>query len=328
MTSPKLQWPPTTLTPRILPRPDLTIVTACDANYFWGALLLIGSLRSNGVNAPVHVLAKGFSDQQSESLEQIPGVKLIALAKDDPRGMVTCKPQALLSATSEWVAWVDADCLSVGNISELFIPENGSFQIRMRGEAENAEIYADKYGAGDRWGGLPGQIVEQWKSDVGEFRSPRYQTTAVANVMVFHRKHRDFIKRWDQQMEKVIPSGAAPVIEGLRAYHMTDESVLNSLLAFSFLAPPVSPFTLNRLPDRHMAHFGGKVKPWMRWTEQGWPYYESVRKVMNWVRENNYRIPSPPSSLRPGRKQLARGRLVASSMMGRLRRLARDVAQS
>jgi hypothetical protein len=311
--------------PAKTPCSDLTIATACDANYFWGAFLLTASLRQNRIGAPIHVLAKGFDAERIGMLEQFRDVRVIPLTPDNPRSLITIKPYALATARTKWLAWLDADCMAIGDVGTLLPPENGSFQIRLREPAENADIYGDKYRAGDRRGGYPAWVLERWRGDVGDLQQPRQDTAAVANAFVLHEKHRDFLQLWDQQMQKVIPSCSTLMDSHLGAYHMSDESVLNSLLAFSSIAPPVGPFQLNRHPERHVAHFGGKAKPWVRWTSGSWYCYEPIQRLLAWLRAEGHKMPPLPPSLQPRRKLAMRAGVLAAAWKTGAKRAMRRV---
>ena len=53
---------------------DNTICTAGDHNYLWGLFLLIASMRRFGMDEPVIVGTKGFTDRDRRVLEQFGGV--------------------------------------------------------------------------------------------------------------------------------------------------------------------------------------------------------------------------------------------------------------
>ncbi|MBV9463593.1 MAG: hypothetical protein JO317_05135, partial [Verrucomicrobiae bacterium] len=191
--------------------PDLTIVTACDADYFWGAFLLVASLRLTGILSPIHVLEEGFSEAEKELLAQFGGLTILPLPAGNRRNLCTRKAEALLGAESEWIAWLDSDCVSIGDLRPLLIPPNGAFQIRIRSEAETNSIYRRYYEPEDKPGQIPKRILNQWRDDVGDLKEPRFLGSCVTNVLVIHRRFRSFIERWNEQILKVIP----PVREGI-----------------------------------------------------------------------------------------------------------------
>jgi hypothetical protein len=286
--------------------PDLTIVTACDANYFWGAFLLAASLRIHGVSAPIHVLAQGFSEDQKNLLLQFPDTAVIPLAEGNPRNLCTRKAEALLTANTEWVAWIDADSIAVGDLRPVLIPKNDSFQIRMRSPQETAEIYRNFYEPDETPGGIPRKIASQWKADVADLEKPACVDSCVTNVFVIHQRHRRFLELWNEQILKVIP----PVHNGITrwdqpAYLISDESVLNSLLAFSSLAPRSDEYLLDRQNSAHVLHFVENPKPWGRWKHRHWSHYEKVLGLLDQARAEGYRLPPLPWPLRRQLKPLA-----------------------
>ncbi len=294
------------------PAGQITVTTACDANYFWGAFLMAGTLRQHGMTLPVHVLGKDFSGEQKAMLEQLGGVSVLPLPPNS-RSLTTSKPDALATVETEWMAWIDADCVFTGDLSRQLIPPNGELQIRVRGPAENATVYTRRYAPGEEPGTIPRRVLEQWRADVGDLQTSRLSTVAVANVIVLHRRFRPFVELWRAQMDRVLAPRLAGVIAADDlAYHQTDESVLNSLLAFSSLAPAVdSRYLLDDVRGAHIGHFGGPLKPWTRWSWRGLNWYETVLSCVDWAREKGYRLPPLPPSLE--RKNKARVYLLAGA---------------
>ena len=289
----------------------LTIVSACDRNFLWGAYLLAASAARNVPGIPVHLLQTGFSEEDGKYISQFPGTRVLPLDDDDPRSVSNRKSEALLSAGTEYVAWLDADCFIIGDIQKYLIPTNGEFQIRLREPWENAWVWRNHYAAGDTRGELPHAVMEQWRADVGQLQAPRLQTTCVANTFVLHQRHLGFIREWKAQIAKVIPPiDAGPVDKSSPAYFMTDESVFTSLLAFSKAAPPIADFLLNRDPVAHVAHFGANPKPWKRWRKHLWYCHRPVLELLDWARSSGYAAPPLPWSFR--RENSVQAFLIAS----------------
>lgn len=275
--------------------PNLTIVTACDRNYLWGAFLLIASASRNIPNIPIHLLQTGFTPEDISLFTQFPQVKVIQLSDDDRRNVSNRKSEAILSAETEYIAWMDADCMVIGDIEAMLVPENGEFQVRLREPSENAWIWCEHYQPGDKKGSLPKAVSEKWQLDVNQLATPRVDTTCVANTFVIHRRHLDFIRQWRAQIAKVLPSGNHGLIDHRSpAYFMIDESVLSSVVAFSELTPPISPFRLNRDPKAHVAHFGANPKPWVRWRKQFWYCHRPVMELMDWLESTGKSAPPVP----------------------------------
>ncbi len=274
-------------------KPATTIVSACDRNYIWGAFLLAASAARHAPGTTVHIVQTGFTDEDAALFDALPDVRLLAMADDDPRNMANRKAEAIITGETEYIAWLDADCMVVGDIRPLLVPANGEFQIRLREPWENAMIWNNRYASGETRGGIPQAVLAQWRADVGQLETPNTNTTCVTNAFVLHRRHLDFIREWKSQISKVIaPVDSGVVNRSSAAYFMTDESVLSSLLAFSRLAPPVGDLQLNRDPEAHVAHFGTNPKPWKRWRKQCWYCHKHVTSLIDWLHANGK--PTPP----------------------------------
>ena len=278
---------------------SVTIVSACDRNFLWGAYLLAASAARNVPGVPVHLLQTGFSDSEIALISQFPNVRVLPLQDDDPRSVANRKSEALLSADTDYVAWLDADCFIIGDIGKYLLPSNGEFQIRLREPWENAWVWRNHYASGEERGGLPRSVADQWRADVGQSQKAWLQTTCVTNAFVLHKRHLGFIREWQKQIAKVIPPvDAGPVDKSSPAYFMTDESVFTSLLAFSHAAPPISEIRLNRDPEAHVAHFGANPKPWKRWRKHLWYCHRPVLDLIDWARRSGFEVPPVPWSFR------------------------------
>jgi hypothetical protein len=281
--------------------PNVTIVSACDRNFIWGAYLLAASVAKEIPGVPMHLLQTGFTEEDIRMIEQFPGIKVLPLADGDKRNVSNRKAEAILSAVdSEFIAWLDADCMVIGDVRELLIPENGEFQIRLREVEENGWVWNAHYEPGDTFGKLPKAVESEWQRDVGEREEARTQMACVANAFVLHQRHLPFIRKWQAQIQQVLPSNSTKLVDkSSMAYFMIDESVLSSLIAFSHEAPPISPLRLNRIPERHVAHFGSTPKPWQRWRKQLWYCYPHIIELLEWARKNGYAMPPLPPSFDP-----------------------------
>jgi len=276
---------------------NITIVSACDRNFLWGAYLLAASSARFLPQTPVHILQTGFNDADKQLLEQFPTVKVLSLPDNDPRNVANRKSEALLSADTEFVAWLDADCMVIGDISPHLIPKNGEFQIRMRAAAENAWVWRNHYTLGEPRGGLPKSVLEKWRADVGQLEKPLVDSACVTNCFVLHKRHLDFVRQWKSQIAKVIPPTHAGVVDNRNpAYFMTDESVMTSLLAFSNIAPTPGDFLLDRDAKAHVAHFGANPKPWTQWRLRLWYCHPHIMSLLDWARVSGYKLPRVPWS--------------------------------
>ena len=310
-------------------QPAVTIVSACDRNFLWGAFLLAASAYRTIPGVPVHILQTGFTAEDAALFDGLPDVRLMPLDDHDPRNVANRKAEAIVTGETEYIAWLDADCMIVGDIRPLLIPANGEFQIRLREQQENAWVWSDHYVPGEPRGGIPAAVLERWREDVAQEPSPRIDTTCVTNAFVLHRRHLDCIREWRSQIAKVIPPVHAGVVDKRSpAYFMTDESVFSSLLLFSRLAPPLGELQLNRDPKAHVAHFGANPKPWKRWRKQFWYCHQPVLDLLDWLRAKGNPLPPIPWSFRrsstpfawtiaQGEALYRKSRLIAGNLLHR-----------
>jgi hypothetical protein len=305
---------------------NVTIVTACDKNYLWGAFLLAASAARYIPNVPLNVVQIGFTPQDKTFFSQFPLISVLDLSTDDPRNVANRKAEALLAADNEYIAWLDADCMITGDLEAMLTPENGEFQIRLRGPAENTEVWSNHYASGEPHSGVPAAVLAQWRSDVGQLTTPTHNTACVTNAFVLHRRHLDFIRQWQSQIAKVIaPANTGVVDRRSRPYFMIDESVLSSLLAFSAIAPPVAPYRLDHVNQAHVAHFGVNPKPWKRWRKQFWPYHAEVMDLIDWLHANGHSVPPIPWSLRRSSTPLAWALAQADAPYAKIRTFGGDL---
>ncbi len=296
--------------------PDITLVTACDAGYFWGAFLLAASIRRHQLPGRVLVMQAGFDAAQQQLLAQFPDVTSRPADPANPYRFNNRKAEALLLADTEYLAWLDADCFIAGPVGGLLVPANGEFQARRREPAENASAFDRSYEPGEPRGGMPKSVLERWQRDVGERVTPRGDTTYPSNCFVIHARHRPFLEHWDRQIRAVIPPHAPVLNRDDPAYALTDEAVLNSLLLFAHVAPAPAPYQLDRDPAAHVVHFIGSPKPWAGWTK---PYLYCLPKVFEllaWLAREGYATPPVPPSFRPERA----GRIRAAAALRSLYR--------
>lgn len=281
-----------------LVRPLVSIATLCDARYFWGAWLLAATLARHEVRAPLHIYGQGFSLAQVLALRELPGVSVHAFASG--RHPTLEKPRAFEAPQGEWVAWLDADCIVTGDITDALVPRGGDLMIRLRGEAEETGVWANDYEPNEPEGRVPRHVLERWRSDVASLERPRHEHTCVANAFVLHRSRLDFIERWRLQLERVLdPAATGLVAEDNRPYRMTDESVLSSLLAFDADAPTLAPYTLDRDEGPRLVHFSLSPKPWVRWSQRSGGSYDEVMDTIRWAFELGIPMLPLPRSLDP-----------------------------
>jgi len=287
-----------------------TVVTACNKRYLWGATLLIASIRYCGSNIRIHVLSSDLDDQDVIQLEQFGNVKVIQSDSQFPH---LNKPEAIFTASTDYITWIDADCIFVGNIEDDLIPINQSFQIRFRPIEENSALYRktlnrkalnrkkeplpNNTNDNDNDKGIPQDILNQWREDVGERLLPRFETQCVSNCFTLHRRHLPFIEKWSQCLNRFNMDPANPIDRGSLAYNMTDESVLSALLLFAHESPSLCDYQLNKTKHHCLMHFGMQDKPWKCWQKAHLDYYEYIMSILEWTSVNGYYSPDLPNTL-------------------------------
>jgi len=306
---------------------DFTVVTACDRNYLWGAWLLIASLRYERNAVAVHAGGVGLADADWRLLGQFGGVRPVRMATGIARGLCARKPEVLVTAETDYIGWFDSDTFVIGDITKYWRPPNGEFQCRFRSPEELAGTFRGRSEAGGAPGTIPRRVLEVWQADVGERTACAIRSTCSADNLTFHRRHLDFIRRWDAQMTKVLPGNDVGVVnQQSAAYHQTDESVLNSLLGFAHAAPPTDGgFLLDQDPQAFVLHFGMTPKPWQRWNYRHLPYYENVLRVIEWAKGQGYETPPLPRSLDRRHRWLTHTRSWLEHQYRRSRSIARRV---
>ena len=276
---------------------NVTVVTACDSKFVWGAILLGLSLRYHKMDCIYHILGYDLSSEEISFLESIPNTKVYPTHKPNTRSVCTQKPIALALAETEIIIWMDSDCMATGNLDKFFYCCDDSIQIRWRGESENATVYRNYYHKDDDWGTIPKAVLDVWKKDVADLESPQITTVCQTNCFVIRREHLDFIELWHRQMDKVIPIDTVGVYaKQSKAYSMTDESVLNSLFAFSSKAPKTCQYQMDTDPDAYCLHFGLSPKPWEHWSRQSLKHYRLIMNLLIWAKAEGIKLPVYPKS--------------------------------
>jgi hypothetical protein len=297
--------------------PNLTIVSIADQNYFWGLFLLAASVDRWKLGDKLMLFHTGLDADSARYLEQFSRVELRKLRDSNPLGLHCRKPEALLQADGEYIAWLDSDCLVIGDLNEDMIPTNGELQARMRTPRETIADLGRFYQKGETPGGLPKLVLDTWREDVGERKIARIDAMVPSNVFVIHSKFMPFIKHWERQMAKVLNPGRGTLDPDNPAYYLTDESVLNSLLAFADFSPIVSEYKLAGARSRHIAHFISSPKPWVRWQPRSLYCLPFVLETIEWVKANGKEVPPLPPSLQPARKTRS---VLEAHLFARLKR--------
>jgi hypothetical protein len=274
-----------------------TIVTACDRNFVWGTFLLLLSLRRRGVSLPVHVVTHNLGEVERALLHQIDGVTLFTASDEaNHRNIVYQKTAAILTAETDQIMWIDSDCIVTGDITPLIEAGGQGLQIRMRPASEITYLFKKRYAAGEKREGLPQKVLEIWRNDVGERKVSAINTSCNAHCFTVHRKHLDFIRRWDAQIRKVIADDVSDCVVNDRsfAYFLLDEAVMSSLLAFSEEPPLIRRYLMDTDPTCAVIHFGGRPKPWERWLLRNMKYFDEITELLEWAEAQGWSLPCKP----------------------------------
>ena len=297
-----------------------TIVTACNRRFLWGTYLLATSLRFSKMTQPLHVMTYGLTPAENRLLEQFDSVHVFPSNGSGKFGVTLKKPEALLTANSEFIAWLDADSIVTGDVTRYLAPLGESFQIRFREPRENVlRFKTPQYALGEDRTAVPKSVLEAWREDVGERTEPAMTATCSANCFTLHRRYLDFVRRWKDQIVKLAPRYAG-VQESPYTYggRMSDELILNSLLMFVHDPPKLSKYRLDTDPHAYLAHFGVNPKPWSRWQPKHLKYFDSILSMLDWCMDKGYETPPIPISF----KRDFKGLIAAASHVEHLLRKA------
>ena len=260
-----------------------TIVTAGDAAFAWGTMLLVASMRRNGMQHPVVVGAMGWPEEMKRRVAALGGVTIRELAKS--RQCVTCQKPILMGCDdvkTPWVCWADSDAAFVGDCSEWLVGDNED------------EIVIRKYSPPPD--DFTPENTKVWRRDVerlcGEANAQsRYPTRANAPFIVIHTKWRPFLETWTRQIEGVLPKDVEIIMKHGTPYFQTDESVLGSLLCYLPSAPRITEnYKANGSVDktRYFAHFAYNPKPWQMWNSHSLRWHGIVAPVVDWLVEKGH----------------------------------------
>ena len=255
-----------------------TIVTAGDRVFAWGTLLLVASMRRNGMNHPVVVGAMDWPEDMKRRILALGGVAIHDLPKS--RQCVTCQKPLLMNLdeiSTDWVCWADSDAVFIGDCSEWLVGDDPD------------EIVVRKYSPPPD--DFKPATLESWRRDVEKFcgcalPESRYPTRVNAPFIVLNRKWRPFMERWQKQIGNVLPSDVEIIMKHGSPYFQTDESVLGSLLCFDPDAPKVTEnYKANGSVDktRYFAHFAYNPKPWQMWNSHSSRWHDDVFAVVDWL---------------------------------------------
>ncbi len=281
------------------------IVTACDEGYFWGAFLLVASLKRFNVDCDINILGFDLSPESSSLLTQFDRVKVIPADKDMA---FNGKIGALRTANQGMISWLDADCMVTGDVTQYIeVPKNG-IRIRFRSPEENGLRFAAEYSSEDEYGSVPDFLLKHWKEDVNEKTEPATSSVASNCAFTLDSSKLDFIDKWHDFMKMIRNENKqSPAYSlGLSGKRMSDELAINALLAFSKSAPDTYPYLLDQDKDAYLVHFHERRKPWNMWTLSQIKHYDLVMETIDWVEKSNFQLPaSRPWPFQKSKKPLA-----------------------
>lgn len=276
-----------------------TVVTACDSNYIWGAYILVASLCYFNVKSYKKILGIILTEEEQELLNQFPDTEVVNSTRESDRSVCLMKPYAIFAAKTDIIAWMDSDCIVTGDVTDFLNVGENEIQIRFRSFEENSGVYRNYYGKKDEIGLIPEKVLNTWHADVNDLESPQISTVCETNCFVINRQRLDFIELWKTQMEKVIVDNNLQVYDkDSIGYFMTDESTLNSLMAYSSKAPNVKEYQFDQDQSKLLVHFGLNPKPWNHWTERGLLHYDLTMEIIEWCQKKGYKTPPIPQSFK------------------------------
>ena len=298
-----------------------TVVTAGDRAFAWGALILVASMRKNGMAHPVIVGTTGWTEDMKSKVLSLGGVTLKELPPS--RQCVTCQKPMLMNLDqieTEWFCWADSDGAFVGDCSEWLVGDDPD------------EIVIRKYSPPPD--DFKPATLDVWRRDVEKFcgkalAESRYPTRMNAPFIVLNRKWRAFMGRWQKQIGNVLPSDVAIIMKHGSPYFQTDESVLGSLLCFDPEAPKVvENYKANGSVDksRYFAHFAYNPKPWQMWNSYSLRWHDVVAPIVDWLVEKGVVKPGDlPLPLRKGWWPVCRAAVPLAPWVWRGMKLKRKI---
>ena len=302
---------------------DITIVTACDEGYALGVWLLISSIRMNGMEEKILVGAYNWSDDWKSAIGKFSNVSISDLPIEDKRSVTCSKPEIMLRAQTDWVIWIDCDGILTGNCYDVIRSEKEMVLVRPRSKSEIEELYRKVRLPEEDKGSVPESILRIWRRDVGDLNQPRYDFIIAAAILgVYLPNSGPFLKRWIDQMRRVLPNDVSVVDDSSIAYFQTDESVFNSMFLFDSKAPEHdSSFALNHTDRPHFIHFAFNPKPWIMWNRFSFRHFDKVMDIVEWAEKNGYaENVKLPYTFKRKNKTLCRLLLPFSGLVAKIRK--------
>lgn len=278
---------------------DYTLVTITDSKYLPAVYVLALSVKFHKVDARFNILGVGLSEQEKAYFNQFENVRVFDADLSNMRNPTTRKGEAILTAEGDGAAYItllDADSVVTGDITPYLSVKDADMAVYWKLPEDDGACFASKYGPDDVWGTVPRAILERWQKDVGERETPGITSTASANSLTVHRDRLDFVRKWQEQMLAILPARNTKYAHDWSsfAYSQLDESVLNSLLAFSHDVPRLTRGELDLHPDAMVYHLGPFPKFHKVFPVRNLKYYEQIVALIRWAEQNGYQVPPLP----------------------------------
>lgn len=267
-----------------------TIVSACDNGYALGVWLLIASIRKCGMRHPILIGAYNWSDEWKSDILKFPDVAIADLPITDKRSVTCSKPEIMLQAPTDFVTWIDCDGIVSGDMTEALECPEDMINIRPKTPSETKDVFQSIRLSNENPETIPQKILQIWQKDVGGLDAPRYpRGFSACFIGISRTRNHAFLKKWRDQMYKVLPEDVSLVQDGSVAYFQTDESVLNSLMLFLPDAPQRIPQYIADIQDKpHFIHFGYNPKPWIMWNKYSLRHFDAVADIVEWAVSQGY----------------------------------------
>jgi len=277
---------------------DYTLVTITDPKYLPAVYVLALSIKFHNVKARFNVLGVGLSEPEKAFFEQL-DVRVFDADLSNMRNPTTRKGEAILTAEGDgatYITLLDADSVVTGDITPYLDVKDAGMAVYWKLPEDDGACFAAKYGPGDTWGTVPRAILDIWRKDVGERDTPDITSTVSANSLTVHRDHLGFIRKWQEQMLAILPARNTKYAHDWNsfAYSQLDESVLNSLLAFSHDVPPLARGELDLHPEAMVYHLGPFPKFHKVFPVRNLKYYEQIVALIRWAEQKGYKTPPLP----------------------------------
>jgi hypothetical protein len=307
-----------------------TIVIITDRTFLAAVYVLVVSIKFYHVRARIKILGVGLTAEEKGYFEQFEDTRVFDADPTNTRNPCTRKGEAILLAEhddSEYITLLDGDSILTGDITPYLSPGE-CLSTRIKTPEEDAALFTAHYEATEARGGIPRLVEDIWRIDVCDNTNSALSQTIASGNFTIHRKYFSFVRKWQNQMLKVLPNefNKSAHTTGSFAYPQMDESVLESMLAFSADAPPLRRGLLDQDPDAYVAHLGPKPKHWLVLIPKKLKYFVPITRMVYYAHRNAYRVPPLPRTFEKVNAPLVFAGALAFFGVKALRTLGRKLA--